>query len=333
MEILELLDAKGVHYVHKNKEEVAIVCPNEASHGGGRDSRPSFNINIERHVAGCFACGFSLRGDSLLHWLTGGNLDKLDMRTMSIRAKIKQLSHEEEAKLSEARKVFIPPGTSWEEDFRGISKETYRRLEAVHCDNGFYENRLVFPVRLSGELIGVDARALLPDMQPKYLRNKGSSCATDWLYPYDIVRDMRPTYVIIAEGIFHAVNAVDKGFPALCFFGSNNFSRSKLRMLLALNVEYIIYFRDNDKPGMKAEQEICTMIQDWLPVYSADTSRIPEGKDLGDLSAEDIRFAVENKTKPVLPLCLPDTSPKVGDYCSKKKCTFCIAGRCANPAW
>ena len=334
MEIIELIEAKGIHYVIKPDGEIAIVCPHAANHQGGVDARPSFNINADRLVSHCFACGFSLKGDDLLQWLTGGALEELDFRTMAIRAKIKQIEHTSDVPLSEARQVLIPPGDPWDEDgFRGISIDTYRKLGAIRCNRGWYDNRIVFPIYLGGELIGVDARALKDDMKPKYLRNKGSSCGVDWLYPYDIVKEMKPNYVILGEGIFHSVNGVGHGFPTLCFFGANNWSRTKLRMVLALNVDYVVMFADNDKAGIKAEQEICSMISNWLPVYSTNTSRVPEGKDLGDLSKDEISWAIENKVKASVPLCLPDRKPELGSRCSMHRCNFIEKGKCQNVYW
>ena len=51
-----LLEAKGIHYVNKGGDEVGIVCPNQGSHSGGRDSKPSFNINGSTFQAHCFSC-------------------------------------------------------------------------------------------------------------------------------------------------------------------------------------------------------------------------------------------------------------------------------------
>lgn len=341
MEVLELLDAKGYAYVSKGEDEYAIVCPNAGNHEGGDDDKPSFSINVDKLMGHCFACGLSMNEAKLIRWLIGGELEDLSLQAMALRAKIKRIASVEDTSLSEARKIMMPPGEPWEEDgFRGISLETYRSLGAMKCNRGFYENRLVFPIHLEGELIGVDARALGEGQQPKYLRNKGSSCKTDWLHPFDRVKEMlanrlpgQPNSVIIAEGMFHAVNAIDKGFPALCFFGSNNFSSTKLRMILSLNVEEVIFFRDNDKAGFKAEQEICSVLSYWLPVSSAFTGHIEEGKDLGDLTKKQIEFAIANRGTPLIPSCLPDRHPKFGDRCSERRCPFIESGRCQNAIW
>lgn len=298
MEVLELLDAKGIPYVPKGENEYSIVCPNAASHQGGSDSSPSFSINVEKLVGNCLSCGFSMNEARLIRWLVGGELEDLSLQTMTLRAKIKRMLTAEDKSLSEARQIFIPPGEPWAEDgYRGISLETYRKLEAIHCTRGFYSDRLVFPVYLKGELLGVDARALKPDMQPKYLRGKGCTCKDNWLTPYDIVADMKPKYVILAEGAFHAYNGIDKGFPTLCYFGSNSWSLTKMRMILNLGIEEVYICRDNDVAGIKAEQEIGSMLEDWLPTYSLDTSKFGETRDLGDLSKEEIEYAISNRTR------------------------------------
>jgi len=235
--------------------------------------------------------------EKLIRWLLGGELDDFSLETMAMRARIKRLSLEEAEDISEARKILIPPGEPWDVDgFRGISIDTYRKLGAIKCDRGFYANRIVFPIYLKGELIGVDARAL-GDQKPKYIRNKGSSCSENWLFPFDVVAEMNPSYVILAEGAFDAINSYDKGFPALSIFGCHNWSMSKLRMVLNLGVKEVILGTDNDLAGKKAEQEIGAMLQEWIPTYSLDTSKFGEGRDLGDLTRDEIQYAVDHKVR------------------------------------
>jgi hypothetical protein len=333
MDIIALVEAKGIVWHPKAENEIGITCPNAANHQGGFDNKPSFDINLAGKGANCFACGFRLSPEGLLKWLMGEALDDMTFKIMMIQAKIAKMRNAPESDFVEKLQVFLPPGEPWTEDgFRGISLATYQKLGAMHVTRGRYADRIAFPIYVNGELKGVDARALLPDMQPKYLRNMNSSCKTDWLYPYDIVKEMKPKCAILGEGIFHGINGVDKGFPALSFFGVNNWSLNKLRMIINLGVEEVVFFRDNDKAGIKAEQVILSSFKDWLPVYSAYTDHVPEGKDLGDLSAGGIAFGLANKTKPDLPTCLPETEPKFGSVC-RMRCPFCLMGKCLNTAW
>jgi hypothetical protein len=337
--ILELVDAKGLDYIHKTEDEIAITCPNSGAHQGGQDSKPSFDINLSGKGAGCFACGYRLGPDQLLKWLLGEALDDTSMRAMALRAKIGRM-RAEQSTAKEYDEVFFPPGVPWEEDgYRGISLETYQMLGAVHVTRGRYQNRIAFPVYVRGELQGVDARTLGDD-QPKYLRNKNSTCKSTWLYPFDVVAGMvkdmpeGERYVILGEGIFHAIGAYDKGFPALSFFGVNNFSMNKVRMLISLGIDEIIFFADNDVAGRKAEQLILSMCQDWFKITTADVAWIDDGRDLGDLTKEEIQHCLNGRYVPRLPICLP-LAKKVeyGSKCGLRRCCHWEFGKCANLLW
>lgn len=309
--ILDLLDARGLAY-KVDGDEARIVCPNAASHAGGVDNIASFNISLVGRGAHCFACGFSMRPDTVIRWLAGADLDPLTMESMAARALAARLrSGQPDSLYVPQHEVFMPRGDPWVTDYRGISAATYAKLGAVHVTRGRYENRIAFPIVVNGELVGVDARTLGDDV-PKYLRNKNAAAQTNWLYPYDWVRELvaqGETSVLLGEGIFHGINPCDKGFAGLSFFGAHNFSMTKVRMLLALGVEEVIYFPDRDIAGEEAMHTVCKLIESWLPVTVADVSSLPldevatakKGKpvfpDLGDLCAEDIRLCKTNRKR------------------------------------
>lgn len=324
MNILELLEAKGIDYISKGGAEISIVCPTQHLHAGGQDSKPSFNINTEKESGNCFACGFRLNAVGMHKWVLGEDLDEFQMKGMELAAVFKRLETPQVSLIEEDKEVFFPTGEPWTEDgYRNISIETYTKLGAVKVVRGRYSNRICFKIIVNGVLVGVDARAL-GDEQPKYLRNSGASTKRNWLYPHDIVKEMKPKKVLLAEGIFHAVNALDKGFPALCYFGAHNFSQDKVMMLLALGVEEVIVTPDPDIPGWQAAERICAALVEWFKVTVADmTPYYESGKDLGDLTKEEINVAVANRGKPILPLCLLenwDFKIKYGAECKKWKC-------------
>lgn len=346
-DVLALLDAKGIDYINKNKEEVGIVCLNASSHAKGQDTKPSLNINLDGKGAHCFACGLSMSGERVLRWLIGEDLDEDEFDIMNLTGQLRAMVElQKDARVGVAKKkVFFPNGEPWTEDFRGISKETYELLGATHVKKGRYADRICVPVYVNGNLEGVDARDLTGDAPAKYLRNKNSSCKTKWLYPYDNVKVMISEnsdndYVILSEGLFHSLNCVDKGFPGVCYFGVNNMSRQKIMMLLNLNVNKVIFWPDNDKAGIKAAQIICSMIAQWMDVEIADIEYVPDGDDLGDIPAALIEYGVSNSYDPELPLCLADAQDvkvKLANEpltrCHNKQCPFNMEGVCANIVW
>jgi DNA primase len=68
-------------------------------------------------------------------------------------------------------------------------------------------------------------------------------------------------------------------------------------LLLELGLNEVIFFPDNDKAGLKARDEICPQITQWIPTYYVPEATIPEGKDVGDMSREEIEYCLENKRK------------------------------------
>lgn len=237
------------------------------------------------------------------------------------------------------QEFFSPIGKEWDQDgYRGISLTTYRELGALHITRGRYQNRIAFPVWVKGELVGIDARYLGDDKADnvaKYLRNKDSSCKANWLYPYDLVKAQKLKLLLIGEGIFHAINARDKGYVALCYFGVNNFSLNKVMLMVATGAEEVCYVRDPDKAGQQAEQRICSVLKPWFKVTTADMEYVPATKDLGDLSRELIDYCVEMRKKPILPACLLknwefDVKKAFGEKCKAFTCLFNRRSRCNN---
>lgn len=288
MDILSLLEAKGMPYEHKGQDEVAISCPNAYAHSGGIDKTPSFFINLSKMVAHCWVCGYKMGEVGLTKWLLGEDLDEFQIKAIGIKSKLKQLKGTED-ELYEVDKVFFePPGIPFDRDYRGISAETYKKLGAIECTRGRYEGRICFPIVQEGKTLGYDCRTLVGD-KVKYLRPKGCN-AREWLYSLDLMREHKVKRVILTEGIFGMINYFDKvQIPeAAAFFGTKNWSTYKLQLLLGLDVESVVVFPDNDEPGWNAAIEIYKQIEPWLPVRIANVEKLEEGKDLGDLTRDEI---------------------------------------------
>lgn len=290
MDILSLLEAKGIDYEHKGQDEIAISCPNAANgHSDGIDSTmANCFINTSKCVLHCFACGYKLSEVGLTKWLMGEDLDEMQVKAIGIRSKLKMLSSVED-EIFEVDKVFFePPGVPFYRDYRGIYAETYKKLGAIECTRGRYESRVCFPITQEGKTLGYDCRTLIGD-KVKYLRPKGCN-AKQWLFPYDLAKQENIRKVVLCEGIFHAINYLDKMETpeALCYFGTNNWSSYKLQLLLGLGVKEVVVFPDNDDPGWAAAVEIYKHIEPWLPVKIANVEKLEEGKDLGDLTRDEI---------------------------------------------
>lgn len=297
MDIASLLTAQGIQWIDKGGNEFAVPCPNQAAHHGGFDADPSFFINSEKLVGHCFACGLKMGEVSLMNWLGHGTLDELQTQTIQLRSRLNKLQTPSDIpSITEESFTLVPPSTPFREDYRGIAKSTYEALNARKCNVGRYANRMFFEIWQKGILLGIDARALASDMKPKYLRNKGAD-AKKWLWPQDYWKPRKPKFICLAEGCFHAVNGVDKDTPILCFYGVNNFSEENILDVLALNVDYVVYFGDNDKPGIEAREHITQLLSPWVPTYYVPEESLPEGKDAGDLTKDEMDYCLQVKKK------------------------------------
>lgn len=311
MDVVALLEAKGIEVVFRGGDEISIVCPNQVAHSDQRDSSPSFNINLKNEVGHCFSCGLSRNSIGLTQWLLGEDLSESDLRVLKLRSNIRKQRTDQLTLVEPDIEVMFPVGEAWNESYRGISAETYRKVGAIRCERGRYTNRLVVEIVMKGNLVGLDARAL-GDEQPKYLRPKGCK-AQEWLFPFDlakqIIKEQVLDYCIIAEGLFHGLNAVDKGYPACCYFGANNFSQENVLQLLDLGVSEIVIFPDKDEAGVKAVNTIAPMLRGLFTISVANIDNLqldveaslkkgkPVYQDLGDLYKEEIEFSLEHRVR------------------------------------
>jgi len=330
LDVTGLLESKNIDYVVRGGGEISIRCPNAINHQDGSDSIESFNINIDNLESHCFSCGLSMNTAKLTKWLLGEDLDELEYKCLELRGKLKKLqSYDFNIVTPVSKSVIIPFGKPVTEPFRNISVETYKKLNAVIVERGRYAGRLCFPIILDGKIIGIDGRLLnnadVTKENPKYKRNFNSSCQHDWLWPFDVTKNLIKekgfNYVILGEGAFHAANGINHGFPTLTYFGANNFSQHKALMLMSLGITEVVVFPDKDKAGElvlygnpTANSEIlkmgiCRFLSDWFEVSVANTDRLQLDplatlakqkavyQDLGDLNREEIQWAIDNRRK------------------------------------
>lgn len=296
MDILGLLEGKGLTLQHVSGSEYKMQCINQSAHDDGQDSNWSLFVNVDKGVAFCQACGFRLSETAMTRWLIGDDLDDFQMQALTLKGALKRIQNAEEPFLAEAEEfTMMPPSIPWNIDYRGISKEFLQLMGARHCTVGRYENSIILPIYINGRLRGFDSRTLL-NRKPKYLRSKGFDAVNEGLYPMDHVTALCPSYVILCEGLFDALVACFLGYPALCIFGTQ-FGMQKLLLLLSTGASEVILFLDNDSAGVAATSKIAAEIKDWITVSIADSSILVEGKDLGDLNKEEIQYCIDNRRR------------------------------------
>lgn len=267
MTVDELLNNKGISYRPGGKDLV-IRCLNP-DHD---DKNPSLRVDKTTGIFNCFSCGFS--GNIFDHF--GEKANWLQIR----REKVKNIIAD---KLQEAVGFNIPANAvPFEQDWRGISRETYKKFEAFQHNNPEFIGRVVFPVRnISNKIVAFCGRHQ-GDVTPKYLFHP----ANVKLPLFPIVKPIQGS-VILVEGIMDMINLHDKGLTnAICIFGVNTFSEDKLNLLKIQGISAIYTFLDNDEAGQNGAAKIKELVEkNELEIRNITMQNV---KDPGELTASKV---------------------------------------------
>jgi DNA primase len=281
MKVLELIKKLGYQYNEKGNDYI-VKCINPEHD----DTHPSMRIDKITGIYNCFSCGYS--GNLLRE--NGVILNKVDVRSQRILNKIKDFRKPS---------LDMPIGsTPYITPFRGISSETLQYFEAfIHPD---FESRIVFPLRdFNNDIAVFIGRHLHTKTADKYLFvPKGIDPPLFPAKPIAIYENS----IILVEGIFDAINLIDKGLQnAICAFGTTTLYSKKKRKLKQEKLEYLkvmgvdtIYIMfDGDKAGKEASQDLEDLINS-SGLFSAERIELPDGVDPGDLDKTQIKYIKEN---------------------------------------
>lgn len=267
MTVDELLNSKGISYRPGGKD-LLIRCLNP-DHD---DKNPSLRVDKTTGIFNCFSCGFS--GSIFEHF--GEKANWLQIR----RDRVKSIIAD---KLHEATGHNIPANAvPFDQDWRGISRDTYRKFEAFQHSNPEFIGRVVFPVRnISHKIIGFCGRHQ-GDGVPKYLFHP----AKIKLPLFPIVKPIQGS-IILVEGIMDMINLHDKGLTnAICMFGVNSFTEDKLNLLKIQGISAIYTFMDNDEAGQNGADKIRKLVEDnELEIQNITMQNV---KDPGELTASKV---------------------------------------------
>lgn len=269
----KLLEAKSIEFKPSGQDYV-IRCLNPEH----EDKNPSLRINKESGAFNCLSCGF--KGNLFRHF--GEKIDFLESK----RRKVLNIIAE---KLRETVGLNIPENAvPFQQDWRGISTETYKKFEAFQHNNPEFIGRVVFPIRdITGKIVTFCGRHQ-GQVDPKYL-----------FYPSGSKTPLFPTVVpiegkiILVEGIFDMLNLHDKGLTnAVCAFGVNKITEQKINILKIQGVTGVDIFFDNDDAGQKA----ATKLREELESKELSVRNITYGnlKDPGELTASQVIKIKEN---------------------------------------
>ena len=269
MDVIDLLNKEKISFTVSG-QDFQIKCLNP-DHD---DTNPSLRIDKVNGVMHCFSCGF--RGNLFTHF--GAPPTQKTIRLHKVRDKIQKIRSDNVGlKVPEKSIRFVGA-------HRNITADTLACYGAFTHFEKEYAGRLVFPLRdITGKIRAFIGRAMDNTVQPKYLiQPKGVQLP---MFPSN--PDMIHGEVILVEGIFDALNLIDKGLHnAVCVFGTNNFDMHKLALLKVYGVQGIKLFFDGDVAGQEAAKKITDMCEE-IGMPSAIIP-IATGTDPGDLTKERI---------------------------------------------
>lgn len=243
------LDKLNLPYKETGNNHIMCECLSPVHN----DKTPSFHISLETGYGGCFTCGFNISPDFFLKdtGLSEDDLESLE-RAQQYKALKDRLKRDEVGLTAQN----LPIHSEDLEKYRGLNKKDLDRFGIYLCKRGMYSDRVIFPFYKEKIPVGFTSRTTLPDVQPKYLHNKGFN-NKQTVYPYDVLKQTQTDYVVLVEGVLDCLSLWKLGIPSLCNFGvANNLSTNKVAFLLSLGVETIYISFDKDKAGQEAEESL-----------------------------------------------------------------------------
>jgi len=270
--VKELLQDRSIHFREAGRDYL-IKCI-DPEH---EDSNPSMRVDKITGVYHCLSCG--AKGNLFRH--LGAEPNQIDIKVAKLLHKVREL-------MTTTDLVLPSDAVSFVQDYRNIKAETYEKVEAFTAFSlEELTDRLCFPIKdMRGRIKVFLGRALHSEVGSKYL-----------FYPAHTKVPIFPAYpvpyknsLIIVEGIFDALNLMDKGIDnVICAFGTTSLLKSykdKLShfKILGVNKYYIMF--DGDKAGKTAAKKLETVLND--SGFNAEIVELPEDRDPGDLTAEEI---------------------------------------------
>ena len=264
----ELLTSQGIEFRTSGKDFlIRCLSPDH------EDRNPSLRIDKTTGIFNCLSCGYS--GNVFNHF--GEKPDWLQMKRESLKDMILK-------KMNEASGLSIPENAvQFDQDWRGISGDTFRKFEAFQHNNSEFIGRVVFPIRgISGKIVAFCGRHQ-GQVDPKYLFHPSGAKLP--LFP--IVKPIQGRIVLV-EGIMDMLNLHDKGLTnAVCAFGVNTVTAEKLNILKIQGISGIDICFDNDEAGQRGADKLRETLEK-NDMVSNTVSLWSNIKDPGELTASQV---------------------------------------------
>lgn len=321
IQILDVLKYLGVSEYKTRKDELVVRCLNPLH----PDKKPSLTINNGRYKGffRCWSCEFQGGDIFALVSLVKRVTYKESLDIVARIAGVKEFSSEEEflenaikntkslkiiskkKEITELTEVDLPRGCISAVDHNAaevynLSNELVERFDVFFCNKGYYQNRLIFPVRFSNKLVTFLARwngECPKDIDPKLYTPDAP--IGQILYNYD---EAKSDEVILVEGIKDCMRVSEAGYDCVSSF-SNNVTEDQAALLTKFKRVTILPDRNAKEeklkdpeidPGMRLVKTAVSFLAHKVDIF---VGFVKDGKDPGDSTVSEIHEAVRNSTK------------------------------------
>ena len=245
--LIEYLEANEIKFSDK---ETKLLC--QCLSPTHEDNNMSAFIKLDEgnEYFHCSSCKLSMNSVQL-HNLISLGFDP----NMSWKAQIDRILKQAEPKLEkESAQIFLPiKEAMFDKPYRGISAETFEKVNAYHTfKDSYYGRRIIIPIyNYKNELRSFEAISTSSKIQPKILRPKGSD--TTELFGFENLLGGSDS-VFICEGIFNSLSFMELGYDSVFNMGVASI-KDKIKTLHLKGIKNIILTGDNDPSGKQFNKE------------------------------------------------------------------------------
>lgn len=300
---MEALEAQGIDYKKGSREfEYKICCPFCSDNRGEIDTEFKFGFNIQTGQGHCFHAGCNQAfSRAALHAI----IEKLELgELVEIQKKVKEKRKTiiQEIQLPDGyERLRRPMNKKIEGDdaefylkkayryakFRGLTDEQIKEKKIGYAEWGEFKYRIIFPVIYRNKLYGVVGRDFTDSQMLKYKNSVGIKAIYN-------IPDNRAEEAVLTEGVLDALAIErameDKYVDSLAVLGAS-LSEQQLKMLSGYRKFYL--WPDPDRGGVKSFLRMVPLLQDLGEVNWVFKDGEVKRTDPSDMSAEDIRFQLE----------------------------------------
>lgn len=276
MNVAELLNERNIPFTPKGQDYVVSCLSPEHE-----DNNPSMHVDQLTGTYQCFSCGF--KGN--VFKLYNVSRDWQNIKVQKLRDKISKV------KQSSVGLSLPTKFVEFNREYRGIKASTYRDMGAFTHPAPEHVDRVVFPLKdITGRIKAFIGRYVNSNADPKY--NISPANVELPLFPAKV----KTIYgsIILVEGIFDALNLIDKGLPnAVAVLGVKNINMENMRALKLQGVSKIYVMFDSDRAGQAGALEAKRILEeDFIVDIESLSLKDREDTDPGSLNQEQVDYII-----------------------------------------